>query len=75
MILRPYLVRPRTEHIPFVRAREGGFADALYMSSRSARNVYDEPERLNPRTLPNVRPSRPRVAGRWTTAPRRAPCP
>jgi hypothetical protein len=40
-ILRPYLVRPRTEAIPFVRAREGSFADSLLMSSRSARGVYD----------------------------------
>jgi hypothetical protein len=41
-ILRPYLVRPRTEQIPFVRAREGSFADALLMSSRSARGIYKE---------------------------------
>jgi hypothetical protein len=41
-ILRPYLVRPRTEHVPFVRAREGSFADALLRSSRSARGIYDE---------------------------------
>jgi hypothetical protein len=40
-ILRPYLVRPRTPGIPFVRAREGSFADAIYMSSRSAAGVYD----------------------------------
>jgi hypothetical protein len=43
-ILRPYLVRPRAEAIPFVRAREGSFADALLMSSRSARGIYDERE-------------------------------
>lgn len=58
-ILRPYLVRPRTEHIPFVRAREGSFADSLYMSSRSARDVYDVPESSDyldhdPRNMPNV---------------------
>jgi hypothetical protein len=41
-ILRPYLVRPRTEQVPFVRAREGSFADALLMSSRSARGIYKE---------------------------------
>jgi hypothetical protein len=40
-ILRPYLVRPRTEHVPFLRAREGGFADALRRSSRSAAGIYD----------------------------------
>ena len=40
-ILRPYLVRPRTEHVPFLRPREGGFADALRRSGRSAAGVYD----------------------------------
>lgn len=40
-ILRPWLVRPRTEDVPFVRAREGGFADALVRSSRSAAGIYD----------------------------------
>jgi len=40
-ILRPYLVRPRTQAIPFVRAREGSFSDAIWMSSRSARGIYD----------------------------------
>jgi hypothetical protein len=39
-ILRPYLVRPRTVSVPFLRAREGGFADALVTSSRSARGIY-----------------------------------
>ena len=40
-MLRPYLVRPRTEEVPFVRAREGGFGDALVVSARSALGVYD----------------------------------
>ena len=40
-ILRPYLVRPKTAHVPFLRAREGGFADALRRSSRSAAGIYD----------------------------------
>lgn len=35
-ILRPYVVRPRTERIPFVRALEGDFLDALGTSTRSA---------------------------------------
>ncbi|MEO5731177.1 MAG: hypothetical protein ABI134_01385, partial [Byssovorax sp.] len=42
--LRPYLVRPRTENVPFLRAREGGFADSLRRSSRSAAGVYDNVE-------------------------------
>jgi len=49
-IFRPYLVRPRTwtasgghlRSVPFLRAYEGSFADAIYLSSRSARGVYDE---------------------------------
>jgi hypothetical protein len=40
-ILRPYLVRPRTRDVPFLRAPEGGFADSLARSSRSAAGIYD----------------------------------
>lgn len=39
--LRPFLVRPRTEQVPFVRAREGGFGDALYRSGRSSLGIFD----------------------------------
>ncbi|RLB56652.1 MAG: hypothetical protein DRJ42_02800 [Deltaproteobacteria bacterium] len=42
-ILRPYLGRPAQQEIPFLRAREGGFADAVWTSGRSARGDYDEP--------------------------------
>jgi hypothetical protein len=42
--LRPYLVRPRTETPPFVRAPEGSFVEALFLSTRSAAGVYDEGE-------------------------------
>ena len=45
-LLRPYLVRPRSEAVPFLRGREGGFGDSLYRSSRSARGVYDFDRRL-----------------------------
>ncbi len=57
-ILRPYLVRPRTENVPFLRAREGGFADSLRRSSRSAAGVYDnvESERA-PRSAAEMRDS------------------
>lgn len=44
-ILRPYLVRPQTEDVPFVRSIEGGFADAVFRSTRSAAGVYDAAER------------------------------
>ncbi len=40
-MLRPYLVRPQTEDVPFVRAREGGFADAIFVSARSAAGIYE----------------------------------
>jgi hypothetical protein len=40
-ILRPYLVRPRTDHVPFLRAREGSFDESLFWSTRSAAGVYD----------------------------------
>jgi len=40
-ILRPYLVRPRTEQVPFLRAREGSFDEAVFWSTRSAAGVYD----------------------------------
>ena len=35
-ILRPFVVRPRTEHVPFVRALEGDFLAAVVTSARSA---------------------------------------
>ncbi|EYF07481.1 hypothetical protein [Chondromyces apiculatus] len=41
-ILRPYLVRPRTESPPFLRAREGGFGDAVLKSGRSSMGIFDE---------------------------------
>lgn len=43
--LRPYLLRPQTEGVPFLRSLEGGFADAVYRSARSAAGVYDIAER------------------------------
>lgn len=43
-ILRPYLVRPQTEEVPFLREVEGGFADALYRSGRSTVGIYDRAE-------------------------------
>jgi hypothetical protein len=40
-ILRPYLVRPRTTEVPFVRATEGGLVDAVFTSVRAAAGIYD----------------------------------
>jgi len=39
--LRPYLVRPRTPDVPFVRAVEGSLFDSVLGASRSARGIYD----------------------------------
>lgn len=39
--LRPYLVRPRTEDIPFVRAKEGSLFDAVTGAFNSARGIYE----------------------------------
>lgn len=38
--LRPFVVRPRTEEVPFVRGLEGGFAEAVFQSMRSAQGIY-----------------------------------
>lgn len=38
--LRPWVVRPRTVELPFVRAIEGSFLDALGGSLDSARGIY-----------------------------------
>jgi hypothetical protein len=40
-ILRPYLVRPRTPDVPFLRAREGSFSDAVMDSASSAGRYRD----------------------------------
>jgi hypothetical protein len=41
-LFRPYLVRPRTASVPFVRAVDGSFGDAVERSQRSARGIYEE---------------------------------
>lgn len=41
-ILRPFVVRPRTERVPFVRALEGDFLGAVATSARSAAGVYSD---------------------------------
>ena len=38
--LRPFLLRPRTPQIPFIRSVEGSFLEAVVVSSRSARGIY-----------------------------------
>jgi hypothetical protein len=39
--LRPYLVRPRTPDVPFVRDVEGSLFDSVTSATRSARGIYD----------------------------------
>lgn len=46
--LRPYLVRPRTQDVPFVRLVEGSLVDSIANTLRSARGIYDR-EDLTPR--------------------------
>jgi hypothetical protein len=41
-LLRPFLVRPRTVSVPFVRGIEGDLFDAVRGSARSAAGIYDE---------------------------------
>lgn len=38
---RPYVVRPRTTEVPFIRQVEGNLLEAVGTSSRSARGIYD----------------------------------
>lgn len=42
--LRPYLVRPRTPDVPFVREVEGSLFEAIVGATRSARGVYTRDE-------------------------------
>jgi hypothetical protein len=42
-LLRPYLGRPADPEVPFLRPMEGGFADAIVTSARSALGIYDVP--------------------------------
>ncbi|MEM9695334.1 MAG: hypothetical protein AAGA56_22515, partial [Myxococcota bacterium] len=39
-ISRPYLVRPQTVDVPFVRPLEGGFVEAIATSFQSRRGRY-----------------------------------
>lgn len=40
--MRPYVVRPRTTEIPFIRHIEGNLLEAVMGSSRSARGIYSD---------------------------------
>ena len=49
---RPWLVRPRTPDVPFVRAVEGSLYDAVLGSTRSARGIYLRDEAPVPEAAP-----------------------
>lgn len=54
-LLRPFVVRPRTEHVPFVRALEGDFVDSVATSARSATGHYrSESQPVQLMQLPDV---------------------
>jgi len=40
-MLRPFFGRPSQSEIPFVRAREGSFADSIFTSSKSAVGIFE----------------------------------
>jgi hypothetical protein len=39
-LFRPYLVRPRTTDVPFLRALDGSFVDSVSRSQSAARGIY-----------------------------------
>ena len=43
-IARPFLLRPRAEHVVVIRAFEGTFLDSIALSVQSSRGVYAEDE-------------------------------
>jgi hypothetical protein len=47
-MLRPFFGRPAQRAVPFVRAREGSFADAVVRSSKSAAGVYEPVSKREP---------------------------
>jgi hypothetical protein len=61
--LRPWLLRPRTEGVPFVRSLDGSLLDSVMKSLDSARGVYDLDEMRMPSDAPDdvERESWPRV--------------
>ena len=50
--LRPYLVRPRATHVPFVREVEGSLFDAITTTLQSSRGVYFQREAPLPEANP-----------------------
>jgi hypothetical protein len=47
-LLRPYVVRPQTSHVPFVRQLEGDLPESIWKTLRSAFGIYDEHDDFGP---------------------------
>lgn len=58
-ILRPYLVRPRTISIPFLREREGSFIESVLTSLSSANGRYSENSYGHERTFEEAQDMEP----------------
>ncbi len=67
-MLRPFFGRPSQDSVPFVRAREGTFADSVFTSSKSAVGIYGRSramteaargdwEQQAERSMPVIRPA------------------
>jgi hypothetical protein len=65
-MLRPFLGRPDQSAVPFVRQREGSFADSLRHSGKSALGIYDAA-----RTAPRSSTSTPQSAVAHDPGPNR----
>jgi hypothetical protein len=74
-MLRPFFGRPAQHAVPFVRVREGSFADAVMQSGKSAIGIY---ERVESRVEPwdprsRYRADSDEVHGRADEAPLQLP--
>ena len=71
-LMRPYLVRPQTDDVPFVRSLEGSFFEAVRTSADSARGIYDYESDLSANYHRYDRSSRSGSTSRRSVEPARA---
>lgn|GEM_PF-1528914 len=71
-LMRPYLVRPQTDDVPFVRSLEGSFFEAVRTSADSARGIYDYESDLSANYHRYDRSSRSGSMSRRSVEPARA---
>lgn len=50
-VMRPYVVRPKTENVPFIRDIEGSFLDSVTRSMDSARGIYSRADYVSTRRV------------------------